>query len=260
MFLVLHALGWSYDIEPVLLNRELSRDQIGAAENLIAARARNRIPAAYLTQKMWFAGHEFFVDERVLVPRSPCAELILDGFQPWLGSRSLSRVLEIGTGSGCIAVAVALAFPQAMVHATDCSAAALDVAAVNVKRHALESRVILHQCDLFPCENPQRYDLIISNPPYVPRARWEELPPEYQAEPESGLVAGDDGLDCVERILERAAGFLQDDGLLVVEVGEIWENIMQRFPFLPFTWVDLAGGGEGVFVLSSQDLKGSWGG
>ena len=236
-----------------MLHAALDDEQIAAVETLVAERIASRRPAAYLTGKMWFAGHEFIVDERVLVPRSPLAEIIVDGFQPWLGQRRLDRVLDIGTGSGCIAIAAALACPEARIDATDSSARALAVAARNVALHGLQARVRLHEADLFPATGT-RYDLIISNPPYVPLASWSALPAEYLAEPREALVADDEGLACVTRILRGASSCLAPDGLLIVEVGEIWPAVVAAYPELPFTWLDFEHGGEGVFLLEARDL------
>jgi ribosomal protein L3 glutamine methyltransferase len=253
LFLVLHALGWSYDVAEELLHEALDEKQVAAVEAMIAERIASRRPAAYLTGRMWFAGHEFIVDDRVLVPRSPLAEIVVDGFQPWLGQRQIRRLLDIGTGSGCIAIAAALACPEAQVDATDMSAGALAVAARNVVLHGLETRVHLYEADLFPATG-ERYDLIISNPPYVPLASWSVLPAEYLAEPREALVADDEGLACVNRILRAANGYLAPDGMLIVEVGEIWPAVAAAYPELPFTWLDFEYGGEGVFLLEARDL------
>ena len=188
-FLVLHALALPPDAGDALLDQPLSDAGRAAAEQLIATRLERRCPAAYLTHRMWFAGHEFYVDERVLVPRSPLAELIHAGFAPWLDTGEVRRILDIGTGSGCIALACALAFPQASVDATDLSPDALAVAAINRARHGLESRVRLVEADLFPAD-AGTYDLIVSNPPYVPAARMDEIPRECPQEPLLALVAG----------------------------------------------------------------------
>lgn len=215
-------------------------------------RIETRRPAAYLTGRMWFAGLEFAVDSRVLVPRSPLAELILARFEPWRGGRAVRRILDIGTGSGCIAAACAWAFPEARVDATDISADALAVARDNLERLDLTARVALHECDLFPPAGTG-YDVIVSNPPYVPRAVWQSLPPEFLAEPGLGLVAGDDGMSCLEGILAGAHAALAPTGLLVVEVGEIWPEVQERYG-LPFTWIEFEHGGEGVFVLTREEL------
>lgn len=252
-FLVLHALNLPFDVTAEQLALELSVEEIERVEALIKARVELRLPAAYLTHRMWFAGLEFYVDERVLVPRSPLAELINDGFQPWLGRLSVERVLDIGTGSGCIAVAVACAFPTARIDALDISTDALAVAAMNRDRHGLNDRMHLIEADLFPPLG-ECYQLIVSNPPYVPRARMKALPKEYRNEPRLALEAGIDGMDCVSRILARAHEYLSDGGILVVEVGEIQDEVVMRYPHLPFTWIEFELGGEGVFMLTREEL------
>lgn len=252
-FLVLHALGLPFELSRADYETPRSPAECARVEALIEARIARRVPAAYLTGRMWFCGHEFAVDERVLVPRSPLAELIERRFTPWLAGRAPRRILDIGTGSGCIAIATALTFPRARVDATDVSAAALAVAAVNCARHAVSDRVTLHEVDLLPA-TPGRYDLIVSNPPYVPLARHAELPAEYRHEPRLALVADADGCALAERILTLAPGLLAPRGLLVVEVGESWPTLAARHPRLPFTWVDFERGGEGVFVLSREEL------
>lgn len=226
-----------------------------AVEALVAERIGSRRPAAYLTGRMWFAGHEFAVDERVLVPRSPLAELIEQRFEPWLGRRTVGRALDLGTGSGCIAVGIAHALPGVAVDATDISRQALAVAARNVAAHGLDRRIALHHADLWP-PGAARYDLIVSNPPYVPQAVWRNLPAEFHAEPELALVAGEDGCACLDRLLAQAAERLTASGLLFVEVGEIWPAVAARYPQLPFTWLEFERGGEGVFVLERAALAG----
>lgn len=252
-FLVLHALGLPPDTDGAALDRPLEPAAADAAEALVARRLDTRSPAAYLTGRTWFAGLEFVVDERVLVPRSPLAELVLDAFQPWLGTTRVRRALDVGTGSGCIAIALALAFPDAEVHATDVSADALEVARENRARHRLERRLVLHEADLFPPAGG-RFELVVSNPPYVPDAALATLPPEFGHEPAGGLAAGRDGTDVAARLLAGAREALTPDGLLVVEVGESREALERRFPRVPFTWVDLERGGEGVFVLRADEL------
>ena len=252
-FLVLHALGLPPDAADDVLDMPLDAARCASAENLLALRMERRCPAAYLTQRMWFAGHEFYVDERVLVPRSPLAELINTRFAPWLRAERVTRILDIGTGSGCIALACALAFPAAAVDATDLSLDALAVAAINRARHGLDNRVRLIEANLFPVDGAH-YDLIVSNPPYVPASRMHELPQEYLKEPAMALVAGDEGFACVDGILAGAAGMLAPHGVLVVEVGEIAAAIDQRYSHLPLTWIEFEHGGEGVFVISREDL------
>ena len=252
-FLVLHALGLPPDAGDEVLDRPLNAASHAIAENLLALRLHRRCPAAYLTQRMWFAGHEFYVDERVLVPRSPLAELIKARFAPWLQADRVARILDIGTGSGCIALACALAFPAAAVDATDLSVDALAVAAINRTRHGLDARVRLLEANLFPVDGGH-YDLIVSNPPYVPAARMLELPQEYREEPAMALTAGDEGFACVDGILAGAAATLAPHGVLIVEVGEIAAAVDQRYEHLPLTWIEFKHGGEGVFVVSREDL------
>ena len=251
--IVLHALDRPSTADESDLARPLNAGELEFAERLIEARIETRRPAAYLINKAGFAGHEFYVDERVIVPRSPLAELIGERFQPWVGSKSVGRVLDIGTGSGCIALAVAMEFPAAEVVATDVSQDALEVAAVNCDYYGLGDRVIFHCTDLFP-PVAHGFDLIVSNPPYVPHRVFDTLPPEYLHEPRIALAAGDNGCASVERILLHAAEHLTDGGWLIVEVGEIWREVEIRFPRVAFTWVELERGGEGVFVVSKNQL------
>ncbi|MBI2801488.1 MAG: 50S ribosomal protein L3 N(5)-glutamine methyltransferase [Gammaproteobacteria bacterium] len=257
VFLVFHALGLPFDCDEAALDVALPVGRVAAAERLVQARINTRRPAAYLTQRMRFAGHEFFVDERVLIPRSPIAELIADDFQPWRGAIPVARILDIGTGSGCIAIAAALAYPTAQVDATDISSAALAVAARNVAHYQLSARVHLHAADLYPPAPPapKRYDLIIANPPYVPASERKDLPPEYLHEPAVALFADEDGLALVRRILVNAAEYLNPAGLLVMDTGGSWPTVDREFASLPFTWVELAHGGDGICVLRRPDLE-----
>ena len=255
VFLVFHALGLAFEVSDAILDAPLTDLQVSAVETLIAARIRERRPAAYLTQRMWFAGHEFYVDDNVLVPRSPIAELIQDKFQPWLGRVAPRRILDIGTGSGCIAIAAALAFPAARIDATDISPLALQVAARNIERHAVGARVVVFEADLFPPAARAVYDLILANPPYVPHAERAALPTEYRHEPPGALFAEDDGLALVTRILANAARYLQPHGILVIDTGGTWPAVAAAFPQLNFTWVALRNGGDGIGILTQRQLQ-----
>jgi len=211
------------------------------------------VPLPYLLGEAWFAGLPFNVDERVLIPRSPIAELIAERFEPWLDAASVENILEIGTGSGCIAIACALAFPGARVTATDISASALEVAASNLRRHAVEERVRLIETNLADGVAGS-YDLIVSNPPYVPSDEMGQLPSEYSHEPAVGLVSGGDGLDSARRILQDAAQLMRPKGILVLEVGAQWQALEEAFPSLAFTWMEFDYGGVGVALLRAEDL------
>jgi ribosomal protein L3 glutamine methyltransferase len=253
--LVLHALHLDHDTPRDLLAGALTPAERDTVLALLERRIAERRPAAYLTQTAWFAGLRFYVDERVLVPRSPIAELIERGFEPWLDGVAVTRMLDLCTGSGCIAIACASAFPGAHVDATDSSAAALEVAAENRRYHGLEQRVDLIECDLFEGLAGRRYDLIVSNPPYVTDAELAELPDEHRHEPRVGFAAGRDGLDIVRRIVAQARSFLTPDGVLIVEVGGGSAAVEAAWPELPFTWLDFERGGDGVFLLRATDLS-----
>jgi ribosomal protein L3 glutamine methyltransferase len=225
----------------------------GRAADIAVRRVTERRPLAYLLGEAWFAGLSFAVDERVLIPRSPLAELIERGFSPWARLGPGDRVLDVGTGSGCLAVAVAHHCPGVRVDATDVSSAALAVAAENVARHGVGGRVELIEADLFP-PPPRRYRVVVSNPPYVPAGKLAGLPPEYRHEPAAALVAGEAGIDAAARLVEGAADYLAPGGALIVEVGEAAAALAAAYPRLPFTWLELERGGEGVFVLTAEDL------
>ena len=253
-FLVFHVMGLDHEQGEQDYAREVPKEKLQELRLLLRRRIQERIPAAYLVGKAWFCGLDFYVDERVLVPRSPIAELIGDGFQPWIDPRRVRRVLDLCTGSGCIGIAAAMVFPEARVDLADLSSEALEVARINVERHALGQRVTVLQGDLFGAVGTSRYDVIVSNPPYVAEEEFLGLPEEYGREPGLGLVAGEDGLDLVRGILAEAADHLQPGGILVVEVGSAEQALESAFPGVPFTWLEFEYGGSGVFTLTRDEL------
>lgn len=253
--LVLHAVHQSHELPEFYFSSALTPAERHRVVELIERRITQRKPLAYLTHEAWFAGLPFYVDERVLVPRSPIAELIEQRFAPWVDPDAIGDILDLCTGSACIAIACAHVFPDAAVCGADLSPDALAVAEENVRRHQLQDRVSLRQSDLFEQLGPARYDLIVSNPPYVNHAEWAGLPAEYHAEPRLGLEAGEDGLDCVRRILRDAEAHLTPNGVLIVEVGSSADALVETYPMLPFTWLELDRGGDGVFVLTAEQLR-----
>jgi len=255
VFLVLRSLHLPFDTADEILDRSLDEKERQRVINIVNERILTRKPAAYLLGECWFAGLRFFVNEQVLVPRSPFAELILERFSPWCRADNVKRILDIGTGSGCMAIASAIAFPGATVDAIDISPAALDVARKNVKDYDLEGRVTLIESDLFQNLGGRRYDLIIANPPYVDAEDFAAMPPEYHYEPAIGLRAGRDGLDVVRRILQSAGEHLTEQGVLVVEVGNSEDALTRNYPEMPFLWLEFARGGGGVFLLTRDELN-----
>lgn len=255
VYLVLHALSLPHDWSTAYFDTRLTEDERQAVVDLLNQRVTTRKPAAYLTGEAWFCGLEFYVDERVLVPRSPIAELIESGFEPWLDSGSVESVLDLCTGSGCIAIACQYAFPEARVCASDISADALEVAAINLQRHGLSERLTLYRSDLFDDIEAQRFDLIVSNPPYVDAEDMSLLSDEFRAEPELGLAAGEDGLEVVDRMLRQAVDYLSDHGLLVVEVGNSQAAMMDKYPGLALSWIEFEHGGSGVFCIDAEALR-----
>ncbi|MEE4292679.1 MAG: 50S ribosomal protein L3 N(5)-glutamine methyltransferase [Xanthomonadales bacterium] len=253
-WLVLHAAGAPLDGS--FEDWEMRVDEVAAREieRLADLRCKTAIPLAYLLGRAWFAGLEFEVDEHVLVPRSPIAELVREGFGPWVDADRVERILDLCAGSGCIGIATAVHLPRARVDLADISREALAVAQRNVARHGVGDRVRIYESDLFDSIPACEYDLITSNPPYVPAAAMERLPAEYRAEPGIGLVSGSDGLDAPLAILLDAARFLCEDGVLICEVGESEERLSSVLPGVPFTWLEFAHGGSGVFLLTREEL------
>ncbi len=252
--LVLHALGMDYTVTDSALDEPLNAGQINQVKKLLEQRVLTRKPAAYLTREAWFAGMPFFVDERVLVPRSPLAELIENRFEPWIDAPGVQTILDLCTGSGCIGIACAHYFPGAKVTVTDISVAALEVAAINIDRHGLSQQVTPLLSDVFSALGGQCFDIIVSNPPYVPGHEVVDLPEEFRHEPKLGLIAGRDGLDVVVSILRDASMHLVEGGILVVEVGHSYDLLIDCFPEVPFLWLDFEFGGEGVFMLDREQL------
>jgi ribosomal protein L3 glutamine methyltransferase len=252
--LVLHALKLPHAGMRSLYTRRVGSRGITRVRALVARRIEERIPAVYLTGETWFAGLPFHVDRRALIPRSPLAELIERRFAPWIAAAKVRRVLDVGTGSGCIAIACAKALPRARVDAVDISPEALELAAINVRRHRVGRRVRLLRSDHFSAIAGERYDIIIANPPYVGRREMSELPPEYRHEPALALAAGRDGLDSVRVLLREAGAHLRPGGLLIVEVGNTAAAVGRTFKRLPFLWLEFERGGGGVFLLTAEQL------
>ena len=252
--LVLHSLHLPHDLSPNYGQAKLVAGEKAALLALIERRIGERKPVAYLTGEAWFAGLAFKVDERVLVPRSPIAELIQNGFTPWLDGRDVSRALDLCTGSGCIGIAMAAHNPDWQVDLADISDGALELARENIRIQHVGERVRAIKSDLFAGLEGEVYDLIVSNPPYVTEQEYAELPPEYRHEPALGLTAGSDGLDFALRILRDAPAHLSEDGLLIVEVGESERALTQLLPQVPFIWIEFNVGPMGVFALERRDL------
>lgn len=254
-YLVMVAAGLEFDCDDEKLDEPLPQETLAHIENLIEKRIKQRIPVAYLVNQAWFAGRPFYVDERVLIPRSPFAELITSQFMPWLSFNDVNTILEIGTGSACMAIACAYEFPHSKIDAVDVDTDAIQVAKKNVAAHELEDRVRIIKSDLFEELGDKKYDLIISNPPYVGHEEMQTLPEEYSHEPVHALNANDNGLELVINILTRVTDYLNDDGILVVEVGNSKEALIERYPEMPFIWLEFESGGEGVFLLNRNDLN-----
>jgi ribosomal protein L3 glutamine methyltransferase len=255
-YLILHTLHLPLDRLEPFLDASLTHGESEEVLAVIERRVKERIPAAYLTHEAWLGAHRFYVDERVIVPRSFIAELLHDHLAPWVENPDeVTGALDLCTGSGCLAILAALAFPNAEVDAVDLSKDALDVAAKNVADYGLGNRVELVESDLFAALEGRSYDLILSNPPYVNAASVATLPPEYQAEPALALGSGEDGLDATRQILAQAKQHLNPGGLLVVEIGHNREALEAAYPALPFTWLDTESGDQFVFMLRREDLN-----
>jgi ribosomal protein L3 glutamine methyltransferase len=256
-YLILHTLHLPLDRLDPFLDASLTHDEAEQVKSVIERRVRERLPAAYLTHEAWLAEHRFYVDERVIVPRSFIAELLPEQLSPWVENPDdVTCALDLCTGSGCLAILAALAFPNATIDAVDLSQDALDVAARNVADYGLQDRVELVASDLFAALDGRRYDLIISNPPYVNADSVAALPAEYRAEPALALGSGVDGLDATRQILAKAKSHLNPGGLLVVEIGHNRDVLEAAYPTLPFTWLDTESGDQFVFMLRQEDLPG----
>lgn len=251
--LVMRTLHLPLENNTLFLDARLTMPERELILQRMTRRIDQRIPLAYLLGEAWFMGLPFYVDERVLVPRSPLGELLENRIQPWLGDREPARVLDLCTGSGCIGIGAAMVFGEAEVDLSDLSSDALEVAAVNIDTHEVSDRVQTVQSDVFEAIEG-RYDLILSNPPYVDSDDMADMPAEFRHEPELGLAAGDDGLEIAHRILAKAAEHLNPEGLLIVEVGNSWVALQEARPDLPFTWLEFENGGDGVFLLTAEDL------
>ncbi|MBI3433171.1 MAG: 50S ribosomal protein L3 N(5)-glutamine methyltransferase [Hydrogenophilales bacterium] len=254
-YLILHTLHLPLDRLEPFLDASLTHGESEQVQAMIERRVRERLPAAYLTHEAWLGAHRFYVDERVIVPRSFIAELLHEQLVPWIENPdAVTRALDLCTGSGCLAILAALAFPDARVDAVDLSRDALDVAAKNVADYGLTDRIELVESDLFAALEGRRYDVILSNPPYVNAESVAALPPEYQAEPALALGSGVDGLDATRQILAAAKAHLNPGGLLVVEIGHNRDALEAAYPALPFTWLDTESGDQFVFMLRREDL------
>jgi ribosomal protein L3 glutamine methyltransferase len=254
-YLTLHTLVLPIDWPDSYLDCKLTDPEREQVIDILKQRVQSRQPAAYITHESWFCGLKFYVDDRVLVPRSPIAELISNQFEPWTGGQPVYRILDLCSGSGCIAIACQYAFEAADVCASDISAEALEVAAINRREHDLEDYLTLYQSDLFDDIPLQQFDIIVSNPPYVDAEDMSALTAEFECEPALGLAAGEDGLLLVDRMLAQAGDYLSDHGSLFIEVGNSQAAMMEKYTFLPMTWVEFEYGGSGVCCIQGSDLK-----
>ncbi|MEC6795908.1 50S ribosomal protein L3 N(5)-glutamine methyltransferase [Photobacterium phosphoreum] len=251
--LVLPTVYLPLDVPPEVRNSRLTSSERHRIVERVMRRINDRTPVSYLTNVAYFCGMEFFVDERVLVPRSPIGELIENRFEPFL-QQEPTRIMDLCTGSGCIGIACAHMFPEAEVDIVDISTDALAVAEQNITDHGLEQQVIPLRSDLLRDIPKDKYDLIVTNPPYVDQEDMDSLPEEFRHEPELGLAAGSDGLKLVRRILANAPDYLKDDGILICEVGNSMIHMEEQYPHIPFLWLEFANGGHGVFMLTREQL------
>jgi len=254
-YLVLHTLSLPNNINAIYFSGKLLEEEKQAVMEVLFERASKKIPAAYLTHESWFAGLPFYVDERVLVPRSPIAELINQQFSPWSDPEQVHHILDLCTGSACIAIACAYAFPYVEVDAVDISPEALEVANINIEKHKMQQYVTAIESDLFNNLAGKSYDIIVSNPPYVDQEDMDALAPEFLAEPQLGLKAGQDGLELVFPMLQQAKQHLNEKGILIVEVGNSDMALQETFPEVPFYWLEFEHGGHGVFLLTKEQLQ-----
>jgi ribosomal protein L3 glutamine methyltransferase len=252
--LVCFALNLPVEGGKDLYPAKLTTSEKNVIVNYAQKRINDKTPLSYITEQAWYFGLPFYVDERVLVPRSPIGELIQNQFEPWVDVSKVHRALDLCTGSGCIAISMAYALPHAEIDAVDISRDALDVAEINIENHGLLNQVIPIQSDVFDGIKGQQYDLIVSNPPYVDKEDMDALPDEFKQEPELGLAAGYDGLDIVRRMLVQAPEFLNDGGVMIVEVGNSQVHMPIVYPNVPFTWLSFENGGDGVFLITKQEL------
>lgn len=252
--LVLGSLSLPFNIDPILLHGRLTSDEKNLLIERLEKRIEKRVPVPYLTNTAYFCDLSFYVDERVLIPRSPIAELIRQQFSPWILAFNVDNILDMCTGSACIAIACCEAFPNAHVDAVDISPDALEVASINVNRYGVQDTMTLIESDVFNNVPKKKYDIIVSNPPYVGLQEMQTLPSEYKHEPTLALETDNDGLAIVSRILQNACDYLSEDGIVVVEVGNSEEALIDAYPDVPFTWLDFEHGGHGVFLLTHEQL------
>lgn len=254
LYLLLRVLGLPLDSKPGVLRRPLNDAQVGQIKHALHRRIVDRVPAAYLTQEAWLGGYTFHVDERVIIPRSYFVELMPLLVERVGGADKVRRTVDVCTGSGCLAILLAFAFPNARVDAIDLSPDALEVATINVSRHGLRERVELHRSDVFDRVPPVKYDLILSNPPYEPSGHCDQLAPEFRHEPRLALDGGSDGLDIIRKLLRQARERLSPKGLVTIEVGGLQQAMADAFPDLPLEWLHTADGSDCVCLIRAQDL------